>query len=112
MATQPNFSGYLRTKTRLAALAKRFGYVQIRNGVKEANLRAFFDAIGEGRFILSPKIDARNLIEKRDLEIQRELQAKGILTEIKPLHQRKMVQVRLMKINGQPASQTIIEDRR
>ena len=111
MALRPNYSIHLSHKTRIAEIAKKLGYVQVRDGKTVGNIRALLKAIGTGEIkLVRPGVAQHQ--DQADLTIQQRHYERDAITDIKPLSQIKMQPVQRVKITGKPASQTLIEDRR
>ena len=115
MALSHNFSTQISDLEKLKRIAARAGFIQKRGAQKgEGSIRQLLEALIEEKAVVAhtEEQSLRTEVERRDVALQEQLLAKGLLNEIKPLSQRNLTPFNPIQVEGEPISQMILRTRR
>jgi len=115
MALSHNFSTQISDLKRLKRIAAQAGFVQKRGAQKgEGSVRQLLEALLEGKVVVARAHEQSTLTEaeRKDLERQKQLLAKGLISEIKLLNKRNLTPFSPIQVEGEPISQMIVRTRR
>ena len=100
---------------KLKRIAARAGFIQKRGAQKgEGSIRQLLEALIEEKAVVAhtEEQSLRTEVERKDVALQEQLLAKGLLNEIKPLSQRNLTPFNPIQVEGEPISQMILRTRR